>query len=150
MAGWVTFQQATYPAFLALATVAGLSIAWFIAFRDRGSVLAPIREFRFTEHLVWLLVGGLLLLLLPVGTVAFRLGENATLFMGSLYLLRGVAILIWIGAMAVTSAWSALFWLLAAILLYPVAAGVALVLGLTDTWIDIRSRLAKAGADRRT
>ena len=100
MAGWVTFQQDTYPAFLSLATLAGLSVAWFLAFRQRGASLAPLREFRFTEHLVWLLIGGLMLLVLPVGTAAFRLGENATVFVGSLYLLRGVAILIWIGAMA--------------------------------------------------
>jgi len=146
MGRWVDFQQDTYPAFLSLATVAGLSVAWFLAFRDRGASLGPLREFRFADHLVWLLVGGLVLLVLPFGTVAFRLGENAALFMGVLYLLRGVAILVWIGAMAMTSAWSAVFWVLAAVLLYPVAVGVALVLGLSDTWIDIRGRLTSARA----
>jgi hypothetical protein len=151
MARWVDFQQDAYPAFLSLATIAALSVAWFLAFRGQGASLAPLREFRFADHLVWLLVAGLALLMLPVGTVAFRVGENATLFMGVLYLLRGVAILVWIGAMAMTSVWSAAFWFLAALLLYPVAAGVALLLGLSDTWIDIRRRLSVArvgGADR--
>jgi Predicted membrane protein (DUF2232) len=145
MARSVDFQQDTYPAFLSLATLAGLIVAWFLAFGDRGASLGPLREFRFADHLVWLLVGGLVLLLLPVGTAAFRLGENATLFMGVLYLLRGVAILVWMGAMAMTSVWSVAFWFIAALLLLPAAVGVALVLGLSDTWLDIRGRLAKAG-----
>jgi hypothetical protein len=78
--------------------------------------------------------------------MAFRVGENATLFMGGLYLLRGAAILLWIGAAAATSIWSGVLLSLAALLLYPVVLGTALVLGLSDTWIDLRARLSRARA----
>ena len=146
---WVEFQQDVYPAMLSLATVAAFGVAWFGFERLSGRFLSPgpIREFRFSDHLIWLLIGGLCLLVLPMGGVAFRVGENATLFMGGLYLLRGAAILLWIGAAAATSVWSGVLLVLAALFLYPVVLGTALVLGLSDTWMDLRARLSRARAD---
>ena len=147
---WVGFQQDVYPAMLSLATVAALGVAWFGFDRLSGRFRTPgpIREFRFSDHLIWLLIGGLALVVLPLGGLAFRVGENAALFMGGLYLLRGVAILLWIGATAATSAWSAILLTIAALFLYPVVLGTALVLGLSDTWLDLRSRLSRARAER--
>lgn len=147
---WVGFQQDVYPAMLSLATVAALGVAWFGFDRLSGRFRTPgpIREFRFSDHLIWLLIGGLALVVLPLGTLAFRVGENAALFMGGLYLLRGAAILLWIGAMAATSLWSAVLLAIAALFLYPVVLGTALVLGLSDTWLDLRSRLSRARAER--
>lgn len=144
--GWVGFQEDVYPALILLATVAALGLAWFGFERLSGRVRSPgpIRGFRFSDHLVWLLIGGLILLVLPLGSAAFRIGENATLFMGALYLMRGVAILLWMGAAAVTSVWSGMLLALAAVLLYPLVLGTALVLGLSDTWIDLRARLTRA------
>ena len=146
---WVEFQQDVYPAMLSLATVAALGLAWFGFERLSGCFRSPgpIREFRFSDHLIWLLIGGLCLLVLPMGGLAFRVGENAALFMGGLYLLRGAAILLWIGAAAATSVWSGVLLALAALFLYPVVLGTALVLGLSDTWIDLRARLSRARAD---
>ncbi len=146
---WVGFQQDVYPAMLSLATVAALGLAWFGFERFSGSFRSPgpLRDFRFSDHLIWLLIGGLCLLVLPMGALAFRVGENATVFMGGLYLLRGVAILLWIGAMAATTVWSAVLLTLAALFLYPVVLGTALVLGLSDTWIDLRERLSRARVD---
>lgn len=145
---WIGFQQDVYPALLALATLAALGLAWFGFERLSGTVRSPgpVREFRFSDHLVWLLIGGLSLLVLPLGRTAFRVGENAALFMGGLYLLRGAAILVWVGAAAVTSVWTGLLLTLAALFLYPVALGTALVLGLSDTWIDLRTRLSRNGS----
>ena len=145
---WVGFQQDVYPAMLSLATLAAFGVAWFGFERISGRLGSPgpVREFRFSDHLVWLLIGGLCLLVLPLGGLAFRVGENATLFMGGLYLLRGAAILLWIGAAAATSIWSGVLLSLAALLLYPVVLGTALVLGLSDTWIDLRARLSRARA----
>ncbi len=147
---WVGFQQDVYPAMLSLATVAALGVAWFGFDRLSGrfDTPGPIREFRFSNHLIWLLIGGLALVVLPLGGLAFRVGENAALFMGGLYLLRGAAILLWIGATAATSAWSAVLLAIAALFLYPVVLGTALVLGLSDTWLDLRSRLSRARAER--
>lgn len=146
---WVGFQQDVYPAMLSLATVAAFGLAWFGFERLSGRFRSPgpIRDFRFSNHLIWLLIGGLCLLVLPMGGLAFRVGENATLFMGGLYLLRGAAILLWIGAAAATSVWSGVLLVLAALFLYPVVLGTALVLGLSDTWIDLRARLSRARAD---
>jgi len=150
--GWVGFQQDVYPALVSLASVAGLALAWFGLERLSGVVRSPgpVREFRFSEHLVWLLIGGLAMVVLPLGAAAFRVGENAALFMGGLYLVRGTAILVWIGAAAATSVWSAILLTLAALFLYPVAIGTALVLGLSDTWLDVRSRMARAMRDRES
>jgi len=147
---WVQFQQDVYPAMLSLATVAAFGVAWFGFERISGRFGSPgpVRDFRFSDHLIWLLIGGLCLLVLPLGGFAFQVGENATLFMGVLYLFRGAAILLWIGAGAVTSVWSAVLLSLAAVLLYPVVLGTALVLGVSDTWIDLRARLSRVGADR--
>ncbi len=146
---WVGFQQDVYPAMLSLATVAAFGLAWFgferISGDSRGP--GPIQEFRFSDHLIWLRIGGLCLLVLPLGGAAFRLGENATVFMGGLYLLRGAAILFWIGATAATTIWSGALLALAALFLYPVVLGTALVLGVSDTWIDLRARLSRARAD---
>jgi hypothetical protein len=145
---WVGFQQDVYPAMLSLATVAAFGVAWFGFERISGRLGSPgpVREFRFSDHLIWLFIGGLCLLVLPLGGLAFRVGENATLLMGGLYLFRGAAILLWIGAGAATSVWSGVLLSLAALLLYPVVLGTALVLGLSDTWIDLRARLSRARA----
>jgi len=141
---WVGFQQDVYPALLLLATVAALGLAWFGFERMSGRVLSPgpVRGFRFSDHLIWLLIGGLGLIVLPLGRVAFRIGENAALFMGALYLLRGAAILLWMGAAAATSVWSGVLLAVAALFLYPLVLGTALVLGLSDTWIDLRARIS--------
>jgi hypothetical protein len=146
---WVDLQQDVYPAMLSLATLAGLGLSWFGLERLSGSVRSPgpVRNFRFSDQLIWLLIGGLMLLVLPLGGFAFRLGENATLFMGGLYLLRGTAILMWIGAAAATSVWTAALLTLAALFLYPFVLGTALVLGVSDTWLDLRARLSRAKAD---
>lgn len=139
----VGVQIMLYPALLGLASLAALGIAWYVVNRLEGEreALAPLRDFRFSDHLVWLLVGGLVLFLLPAGELADRVGENAMAFMGGLYALRGMAIMVWVVTAAVTTAWGAALWSIAAILLYPVALGVALVMGLSDTWLDLRARL---------
>ncbi len=134
-----------------MASLAALGVSGYVLGRLSSGYggLGPLREFRFADQLVWLLVGGLLLLVLPLGSAAFRVGENAAVFMGLLYLLRGLAIMIWVGAAVLTCAWSGWLLALAGLLLYPVVAGTALVLGLSDTWLDLRGRLSRAGVGRR-
>lgn len=146
-------QGLLYPAALALASLAALALSRYVVERlsGREEALGPFRDFRFSDHLVWILVVGLGLFLVPAGEAASRLAENAMLFMGGLYLVRGLAVLFWIGAATVTSAWYTALWIVAGILLYPVAVVVALLLGLGDTWLDVRKRLAGAldGSRRR-
>lgn len=145
-------QGLLYPAALALASLAALALARFVVERlsGREEALGQFREFRFSDHLVWVLVIGLGLFLVPAGDAVARLAENALLFMGGLYLVRGVAVLFWIGAATVTSGWAAALWIVAGVLLYPVAVVAALLLGLGDTWVDVRRRVAAAlDASRR-
>lgn len=139
---WVEFQVEVYPALLALATVASLGVGWYVVRRLAGAsdALPPLRDFRFNDQMVWVLIGGLVLLLVPWGGLWSRAGENAVLFMGGIYLLRGLAVMLWIAAATVSSAWAGALWAAAGLLLYPLAAGAALVLGLCDTWLDIRGR----------
>lgn len=146
----VRVQMILYPALLALASLAALGVASYAVTRLRGATegLAPLREFRFSDHLVWVLVAGLVLFLLPAGELAARVGENAMVFMVGLYLVRGIAVLVWLGAALVTSAWAAVLWTALAILLYPVAVGAALLIGLSDTWLDLRARLQRTPGGR--
>ncbi len=134
--------EAVYPAMLALASISALGVAGFILGRVRGErrPLSPLREFRFGDHLVWVLVLGLALLVLPAGAWAARAGGNMVTVMGGLYLLRGLAVLVWLGASVLSSGWAIAVWVLAALVLYPVTAGAALVMGVSDTWLDLRSR----------
>jgi len=132
-----------YPALLVLASLAALGCAAYVERRMTGdeTPLGPIRQFRFTDHLAWVLVAGLVLLLLPVGGWAIRTGGNLVTVMGALYVLRGAAVLVWLGTSVASSTWVIVLWVVAAILLYPITLGTALVMGLSDTWLDLRARL---------
>jgi hypothetical protein len=138
----VELQITLYPSLLALATLAALGVAWSVSVRLAGSEAAvgPLREFGFSDHFIWVAIGGLLLLLLPIGQLAARIGENALAFMGGLYVLRGVAVLAWIVPAAAVSSWSALFLAMAALLFYPILIAFTLVLGVSDTWLHLRTR----------
>lgn len=135
--------KALYPAWLLLASLAALACALYVERRMAGdeAPLGPLREFRFSDHLVWALVIGLVLLVLPVGVWSVRTGGNLVTVMAGLYVLRGAAVLAWLGTSVVNSGWAIAFWIVAALLLYPVTLGTAFVMGLSDTWLDLRSRL---------
>ena len=135
-----------YPAMLALASLAALAVAWWGYRRmidQSGEALAPMREFRFADHLVWVLIAGAILLIMPLGEVASRAGANLTTFMAALYVLRGAAIVV-----ALTGASGAAVFLLGvvAVMLLPLVAGAALVIGLSDTWLDLRRRNSSGDA----
>ena len=102
---------------------------------DQG--LLPLREFRFNDHLVWLFVGGLVLVLMG-GEGLDRAGSNAVVFMSGLYALRGAAVVAFFGAGK--SLLSVVFLVLALLFVWPVVAIGALVIGLGDTWLDLRAR----------
>jgi len=141
-------QWTLFPAVLALQTLAALALAWWGVMRfRRGSEpwrpLRPLAEFRFSDQLVWVLIAGLLLVMLPLGAVAARAGWNALFFMGSLYALRGMAVFLYLSSGAPTIV-SVIFGVFAALFLYPLVLTAALLVGLGDTWLDVRSRVAAA------
>ena len=136
-------QALVFPALLALASLAGLAVAWFafqrVAHRD-VTPLRPLREFRFPDDLVWVLIAGIALLLLPLGAVAERAGTNLLAFMAALYALRGLAVLL-----VVAGAPGPIGLLVGGLLLlflYPLVMATTVLVGVTDTWLDIRARRA--------
>lgn len=143
---------AVFPALLSLESLAALALAWATYHRFSrarlGAPLKPLREFRFNDQLVWGLIVGLTIMLLPTLTALSGVGKNLLVFFGALYALRGLGVLSWF--MAPNSLGVTLgvgFVMLAApIINFFVALGfimlgiAALALGLGDTWADWRSR----------
>ena len=130
-----------YPSLLALESLAVLALAWGLYHRVSrariGPPLAPLREFRFNDQLVWGLVAGVTAVAVPT-LAAFRMvGLNLLVFFGALYALRGLGVLTWFFApgrvmVALTIA--------LAIFMWPLLGVFALGIGLGDTWLDWRSR----------
>lgn len=143
---------AVFPALLALQSLAALALAWATYHRlsraRLGAPLRPLREFRFNDQLVWGLIVGLTIVLLPTLTSVRGIGRNLIVFFGALYAVRGFGVLSWFmapGSLGVTL--SVGFIMLAAPVIQVFAAFVlmffgaaALTLGLGDTWADWRNR----------
>ena len=135
-------QGRSFPALLGLSSLAALGVAWWgyvrlVLGNDRG--VGPLRDFRFNDHLVWLFVGGLVVLGLGSGEGAERAGTNMVVFMGGLYALRGVAVVVFLsGGLSLVG----FMLLLVGVVLLPLLLFLgALVIGLGDTWLDLRSRM---------
>jgi hypothetical protein len=139
--GAVELQAMLYPALLALASVAALAVAWWGYRRMSGGgarPLGPLREFRFHDGLVWLLVVGIVLMVLPSNDAAGRTGSNLLTFMAALYAVRGLAVLLVVGG--APGPVGVLIGAVLFVLLYPLAVVTAVLVGLSDTWLDIRTR----------
>ena len=128
-----------FPAMLALQSLSVMALGWAVYHRAGrvrlGPPLAPLRELRFHEALVWGVVAGLVLVALPLSGVARDVGANLLLFFGVLYALRGLGVMIWFlsPGRAMTVAL-----VLVAVLFWPVVVTVSAGLGLGDTWFDWR------------
>lgn len=134
-------QGRLFPALLGLASLAALGVAWWAFARVAHGTpqpLARLREFRFRDELVWLFIGGLLLLLLPLNQLATRTGENLVMFMAVLYTLRGAAVLVVIGG--APGPLGVVIGALVVVLLTPFVMATTFLVGLSDTWLDIRAR----------
>ncbi|MFI5229232.1 MAG: DUF2232 domain-containing protein [Gemmatimonadales bacterium] len=146
------FGYAVFPALLALESLAALALAWATYHRlgraRLGAPLRPLREFRFNDQLVWGLIVGLTVMLLPTLTALRGTGKNLLLFFGALYAMRGFGVLSWFmapGSLGITVGLG--FLMLFAPVVNAIAALVfmllgvaALALGLGDTWADWRRR----------
>jgi len=132
-----------FPALLALESLAALALAWSLYHRvgrtRLGPPLAPLREFRFNDQLVWGLIAGITALLLPTLEGVRGPGLNLVVFFGALYALRGLGVLAWF----FTPSRSLTGVLVGLALVVLLRDGVAFALGLVgigDTWLDWRSR----------
>ena len=137
-------QVSVFPALLGVESLAALGVAWWARARllgDRDPGLAPLRDFRFNDHLVWVLVAGLVLLLVQPGSVLARVGSNVLVLMGALYALRGAAVFVFISGGV--SLFGSLVFVALLVLVPPVVLGMAALIGVGDTWLDLRARLSE-------
>jgi hypothetical protein len=150
-----------FPARLIVSGILGLVVAaaWHqrITRRPFGHAVERLSTFRFTDHLIWLVILGVAVLIVPqVGifqTLADRspLGEmllytvsywtpvatNLLAVCGALYVARGAAVL---GRMLRPGPAIALA-VIATMFLLPFALAGLAALGVADTWIDFRQRM---------
>ena len=141
-----------FPALLSLESLAALAVAWAAYHRigrtRLGAPLAPLREFRFNDQLVWGLIVGLTLLVLPTMAMYRAIGGNLLVFFGALYAVRGLGVLAWFlapGALtiALSIGFAMLWWPVLnviAVLGFMILLVASFGLGLGDTWADWRSR----------
>jgi hypothetical protein len=141
---WLTdLTVRLFPANVAVATMAGLGVAWWLYVRlvlGRDNGLGPLTRFAFNDHLVWLMVAGLVLVTGWAGDAVSRAGANLAAFMAVLYAVRGLAVGLFVsgGLSFFGYAMIAFGFLLAA----PFVVGFAVLLGIADTWLDLRTRAA--------
>ncbi|HYD52214.1 MAG TPA: DUF2232 domain-containing protein [Gemmatimonadaceae bacterium] len=152
LAGATRAGTRLFPALLALESLCALALAWATYHRFArtrlGPPLAPLMYFRFNDQLVWGLIVGLTVLLVPTLAGARPLGQNFVLFFGALFVLRGLGVLAWF--LAPRRLWplvvTALVLLYIPVVQYVAVLGltmllvVAFGLGLGDTWADWRNR----------
>jgi hypothetical protein len=136
------------PALVMLESLAALALAWSLYHRlgraRLGPPLGALRTFRFNDQLVWGVVAGAAMLLVPSLAPLRVVGANLLAFFGALYALRGLGVLRWWAP----ERWAALAALGVALLLPVLGVAVlvatlgviALLLGLGDTWQDWRNR----------
>ena len=76
-----SWGRTVFPALLALQSLAALALAWATYHRlgraRLGAPLEPLREFRFNDQLVWGLIVGLTIVLLPTLTPLRDLGQES-------------------------------------------------------------------------
>jgi hypothetical protein len=135
-----------FPALLALQSVAALAlVSWWVRrlgkSDDSAFVLSRMRDFRFNDQLIWLLIAGVVLILLPGDESLSRVGLNVLTFMGGLYVLRGLAVFVFL-ATGSRSLPTMVLGAVAAVIFYPVVFTAALLMGVGDTWLDVRRRLS--------
>lgn len=134
-----------FPALLALQSLALLALGWALFHRVSRTRIGPslhlLCEFRFSDQLVWGVVLGVTLMVLPTLRDARGLGLNLLVFFGALYALRGLGVLSWFIAPRRPTP---VLLVIAACLAGPVVGVFTLGLGLSDTWLDWRGRARPA------
>jgi hypothetical protein len=140
------------PGFIILMTLAVFYLATTLL---RGSSSSSeklpeemtLAEFRFDDCLLWLFTGGLILFVAPLPSVAKQVGANAAFVMGVLTMFRGIGIWVTYLHRRISSPFAKGIILVFFFMLFPpMAAGLALVTGLADIWVDMRKLGQRKGA----
>ena len=136
-----------FPALTALASMSALLLSWwlFIFFSGRSEeAFGPVKDFRFNDHLIWMLVVGLFFLFTRWSEPLQRLGSNAVVFIGALCAVRGAAVIVFI-----TGGFSVLGYamtLLGLVIVTPIVLGGAVLIGIADIYLDFRKRSEQLAA----
>ena len=150
LSGIVAMSADLLPALLVLKMLPGLAIAWGwyhrLASRPRGAPAERFAEFRFNDQLVWLVVLGVALFVLPVPDPVRDITANVIVAVGGLYVARGAAIT-W-GSIATFPPFVLVIIGLGVLFILPVALGGWFAFGLADTWVDFRRRFRPADQTR--
>ena len=140
-------QILIFPALTALASMSALLLSWwlFIFFSGRSEeALGSVKNFRFNDHLIWMLVVGLFLLFIRWSEPLQRLGSNAVAFIGALCAVRGAAVIVFItGGFSVLGYAMTLFGL---VIVPPIVLGGAVLIGIADIYLDFRKRSEQLAA----
>jgi hypothetical protein len=146
---WITdsvrFMADFFPAIGIIQLIAGLSLATAlyhaVAREPRGAGLHRLRDFRFSEHLGWVAVAALSVILIPKLAAAKLAAVNLLLVMGTLYALRGMAVVAFgLQFLGAASGMMTALTILAALLMLPIALAGAILLGVVDSGLDLRRR----------
>jgi hypothetical protein len=140
-------QTAIFPAMVGLESMAALAVSWWVYSRlahDREADIGPVSGFGFNDHLVWLLLTGLALLAAQLGDGLTRLGANLSVFMGALYALRGAGVVLFVSGGL--SLFSYVMFALGLLFAPLVVLGFAVIIGMADTWLDLRARVGELAA----
>jgi hypothetical protein len=136
------------PAALALESLAAMAVAWSFYHRvgraRLGPPLARLRDLRFNDALVWGVVAGLVIVVLPMSGVTRTIGINLLVFFGALYAMRGMGVLVWFLS---PGRWMTVFLVVFTLVFWWVVGSVAAAVGLGDTWFDWR-RAARQRSQR--
>ncbi|MCA9736054.1 MAG: DUF2232 domain-containing protein [Gemmatimonadota bacterium] len=137
----IEWQVSVYPGILLVSSLCALAVAWWVYVRvAQGSdrALGPLRDFRFSDQWVWIVVAGFALVLLGASEGWSRAGASTLVFMAALYVARGAAVVVFLtGGVS----WAGVALALVGLALLPqVLVGGTFMVGLSDTWLDIRGR----------
>lgn len=137
---------AILPALIVLESLAALALAWAtwhrVARARLGPPLSALSAFRFHDQLVWGVVVGATLSVLPTLSAWRDVGVNVMVVFGALHALRGLGVVVWY----IPERWALVplllllvsIPLLGPVLVLATVAVLALGLGLGDTWRDFR------------
>jgi hypothetical protein len=130
-----------FPALLGLESLAALSLAWGLYHRVSrhriGVPLLALREFRFNDQLIWGLVVGAILAVIPSFAVLRGFGLNLLVFFGAIYALRGLGVLTWFLAPRRVAL---VLLVIVGFLSWQILGVFSFGLGVGDTWLDWRGR----------
>ena len=140
----ITAGAAIYPATLAVTAFVGVRLAWSwyhsIARTPILPPAKPFREFRFNDQVIWLLVAAIgTLLIASTRSVTVGAGNVLTVLL-VLYIARGTAI-IRSSLLRASPMFIGILVLMMLALFTVIPIGLAL-LGIADTWVDFRRRMA--------